>query len=86
MYRFHMSERFETHRDIINVWPTLAAFAEDLGIPYETAKGMRARGSIDGRYWADVVTAAGNRGFAAVTLEALAEVAAAKRPNRAEAG
>lgn len=65
-----------THADLINEWPSLTAFAEDIGVPYVTAKAMRRRGSIPSGYWMRAVECAKERSIEGVTLERLAELAA----------
>lgn len=65
-----------THAGIINLWPSLSAFAADVGVSYETAKAMRRRGSIPSGYWVRTVTAAQSRQLDGVTFERLAEIAA----------
>ena len=65
-----------THSDIINLWPSLAAFAQDIGVPYVTAKAMRRRGSIPAPYWIRVVACARERGIANVNLDRLAQLVA----------
>jgi len=62
----------ETHRDIISKWPSITAFADDIGVSANTAKQMRTRNSINGRYWAAAVEGAKQRRLNGVTLEALA--------------
>jgi hypothetical protein len=58
-------------RDLIDLWPSLAAFAGDIGVPYEASKAMRRRGAIASDHFVAVVNAATARGFA-VTYELLA--------------
>lgn len=65
-----------THADLINLWPSLAAFADEIGAQYETAKAMRRRGSIPSGYWVRVVEAARSRGLDEVSFERLAELVA----------
>jgi len=60
-----------THGDIINLWPSLSDFADDMGVQYGTAKAMRRRGTIPTQYFNAVVRSASLRGFDSVTLEAL---------------
>ncbi|HLP67381.1 MAG TPA: hypothetical protein VK181_07665 [Rhizobium sp.] len=67
-----------THTDIINSWPTLTDFANDLGVAYGTAKAMRRRGSIPSEHWLAVVSGAEARSIPGITLEALAKAAAAR--------
>ena len=71
-----------SHAKIINEWPNLSEFADDLGVPYGTAKAMRRRGSIPTEYWLIVVSKAAEREIDGVTLEALA-AAVAKQPETA---
>lgn len=61
----------KTHRDIISLWPRLADFASDIGVPENTAKQMRTRNSINARYWPALVRAAQSRGIDGVTFEDL---------------
>lgn len=65
-----------THALIIDLWPTTAAFGGDIGVPYETAKAMRRRGSIPSGYWVRVVDAAKRREIDGVSYERLAELVA----------
>lgn len=65
-----------THAAIINLWPSLSSFADDIGVPYVTAKAMRRRGSIPAPYWMMAVSKASERGLDGVTLERLAELVA----------
>lgn len=64
------------HAHVINLWPSLAAFAEDIGVAYVTAKAMRRRGSIPSCYWVRVIDAAKKREIEDVTFERLAELVA----------
>lgn len=64
------------HRELINLWPSISAFADDIGVRYETAKAMRRRGSIPSQYWKLAVEAAQHRGIAGVDYENLAELVA----------
>lgn len=65
-----------SHALLINRWPALSAFADDIGVPYVTAKAMRRRGSIPAAYWLRVVECARARNLDGVSLEILAEMAA----------
>lgn len=60
-----------THDTIINRWPSISDFADDLGIQYGTAKAMRRRKAIPARYWPSVVAAARKRRISGVTLNSL---------------
>lgn len=72
-----------THSDIINNWPTLSDFADDLGVPYGTAKAMRRRSSIPTVHWPLLISKARDRAISGVTLETLVE-AVAKHTEAAE--
>ena len=62
-----------THADIINLWPALPQFAEDLGVRYGTAKAIRRRGRIPPEYWFRLVQKAEERGICGVTTDLLAK-------------
>lgn len=70
---------FMTHADLINLWPSLGAFAGDIAVEYETAKAMRRRSSIPSGYWKIMTDRARDRALVGVTLEALAIAAALPR-------
>lgn len=70
---------YETHRDILDAWPDLREFAADLGIKYNTARGMRQRSSIDFKYWDDVTAAAKRRKIKGINQDVLRELALIKR-------
>jgi hypothetical protein len=72
-----------THAEIINKWPTLSDFADDLGVQYGTAKAMRRRSSIPSEHWLTVIAKAGDRDIDGISLEVLA-AAVAKIPEAAE--
>lgn len=64
------------HMHIIDLWPSLSDFAEDLNVRYGTAKAMRRRGSIPPEYWLAVVESAALRNINEVSLESLARAVA----------
>ena len=64
----------KTHNDIIDLWPTRAAFARDVGVYYGMAVGWNRRNNIPSEYWAHLVRAAKARGFHEVTTDLLAEI------------
>jgi hypothetical protein len=70
---------FESHKDIIDAWPSLGAFAGDAGVSSNTAKQMRTRNSIHSDHWTRIVAGAERRSIAGVTHEVLA---ATKPPRR----
>lgn len=66
------------HSDIIKLWPTLAAFAADMGVKRHTARGWWRRDSIPDKYWADLIERARER-RAYVSPEELIRAAAQRR-------
>lgn len=71
-YREGMYTRF---RDIVEAWPSLREFADDIGVSENTAKGIRTRNGLPSRYWLRLVEGAARRGIPCVTLELLAYLA-----------
>lgn len=66
----------DTFSSIIDRWPSLQDYADDIGVQYVTAQLMRHRNSIASNHWKAVVGGAEKRRIEGVTLEALAEIAA----------
>ena len=64
-------------RDPFTCWPTVADFAADLRLPYQTVSSWRRRG-IPPRHAAAIVAAARRRGFA-LTLEDVLAASSASR-------
>ena len=52
-----------SHRDIINLWPSLKDYAADIGADYGTAKKHRQRNSIPDGYRVAAVLGAQRRGL-----------------------
>ncbi|KQT54591.1 hypothetical protein ASG43_03125 [Aureimonas sp. Leaf454] len=71
---------------MIDKWPSLADFAADIGVEYGTAKQMRRRDSVAGRYWLTMQEAAKRRAISDVTVGTLAAAAAAQSPSFASRG
>lgn len=67
------------YRNVIDKWPSLTDFADDIGVSENTAKQMRTRDSINSRHWSRLVAAAEGREIEGVTLDSLASIAAAER-------
>lgn len=67
-----------TTADIIALWPSVAAFARDIGIKPAHAQTIKARGSLPSAYWAAARAAAARRGIEGITIDALASLAAAR--------
>lgn len=74
-----------TYADIIGLWPSAEALADDIGESGVTVRAWRNRGSIPSSRWLDIVAAAERRGLRGVSLEVLASVAAAKSKRPAPA-
>jgi hypothetical protein len=60
--------------DILKAWPSLAEFARDLGVPYQTAAAWKVRESIARKYWLAIVDAAQRRGHFEITTDLLARL------------
>lgn len=76
-----------TFDSLIRKWPSLSAFADDIGVPYETGRMMRWRSSIADEHWMAVVAAASRRGIRddagrPISIETLAGMAAARRQKK----
>jgi hypothetical protein len=61
-----------SHVTLIGLWPSLSAFAEDIGLSYNSAKAIKRRGRIPAWYWQACVDGAARRGISGVSLEQLA--------------
>ncbi|WP_154071168.1 hypothetical protein [Bradyrhizobium lablabi] len=76
----------QSFSDIIAAFGGVVPFRDALGLPDVNARQMKQRDSIPAGYWPRTVEAALERGIKGVTLEALADLAAAKldETNRAK--
>lgn len=70
---------FQSHRDIINAWSDLRVFADDIGVKFNTARGMHARSSIHLRYWDAVIDAAKRRKIRGINQTVLRQLALVRR-------
>lgn len=68
-----------SHRDIIDLWPTRALFADEVGVDYWRACAWYRRNSIAVRCWSDVVRAAHERNHPEVTTDLLAFMKSSER-------
>jgi hypothetical protein len=68
------------HREVIELWPTRAEFARELGVAYQTARQWYARDNIPANYWPGVVSSAAARGLRQVTVELLLAIKAECTP------
>jgi hypothetical protein len=67
-----------SHKEIIELWPTRAEFAREVGVSYQTARQWYARDGIPARHWPEIVNAARKRNFSGVTLETLVAIEAGR--------
>jgi hypothetical protein len=56
-----LDSQLRTFRDLIACWPTIVAFAEDIGVGYEAARKMKDRCRIDQGHWVALLEAAKSR-------------------------
>jgi len=70
-----------TFAAIIDLWPSVREFAADLDVPPTHVAVWRHRNSIPADHWADLVSAAKRRRIK-LSLDALAQIAKAKRASR----
>lgn len=74
----------ESFVDVIALWPSLSALADDLGLPYGVVKQWRMRNSIPAERWQSLIAAAQVRDIAGITADSLAALAARRaQPERA---
>jgi predicted GNAT superfamily acetyltransferase len=73
------------HRDIIDRWPSTRAFAEDIGVSYNSANLMRHRRNIHFRHWERVVEAAKARNIRGINLKLLSSTYRSRPMAKAEA-
>ena len=78
-----MASSVSSFTAVIDLWRNVAAFAREVGEPYENTQQWRRNDSIPGRAFAAVVRAAEARGFPQVTHELLCSFAEAKHRERA---
>lgn len=72
----------KSFQDIIDLWPSIAAFARETGVPYERARRWYNTNSIPHGYANNVVAAASLLGKSSITLELLAKLAEERRSER----
>jgi hypothetical protein len=75
----YLGRMFQSHRDIIDAWPTLQDYAADVGVKFNTARGMRQRSSIHMRYWDEVIAAAKRRRIRGINQNVLRQLALVPR-------
>jgi hypothetical protein len=45
----------QSFREIMELWPTVSAFASDVGVPMPTAAKWRQRDSVPAPFWASIL-------------------------------
>ena len=81
-YAYRIVMGMDTFRDVIGLWPTVAALGADVGVGERTAFSWWQRDSIPSGWFAAVVRAAAERHFAGVTAEVLGSIADRRRMPR----
>lgn len=71
--------------EIIDLWPSISAFASETETEYPTAAAWKQRNSIPPSAWPRVIRAANEQGFQIVTLDLLARLAMARKAAPSEA-
>lgn len=69
----------QSFSDIIGRWPSIRAYADDIGVRYVTAQVMKHRDRIASDHWKAVVAAARKRGFKDITYDLLVDIADARK-------
>lgn len=64
----------KSFQDVIDLWPTRAALADDIGVSRVRVSTWRHRDSIPGEFWRRIVKAAKRNGYASVTVDCLARI------------
>lgn len=65
-----------TFSEVIDRWPSMTAFAKDIGVPYRRVRSWRQRSSIRATYFQAIVDAAASRGYTDITAAVLLDAAA----------
>jgi hypothetical protein len=68
----------KTFREVISLWPSIEAMAEDVGAKEPAVRKWQQRDRIPADYWFSVAGAANRRGET-ISVEKLAEIAARTR-------
>ena len=69
----------DTFIEVINAWPSPAAFGADIGISADHVRTMRSRDSIPAGLWTLIMVSAQARGIDSVSLELFADLAKVRR-------
>jgi hypothetical protein len=77
------SPAMQTFQDLIAQWDTVAAFAVDVGVPYQRARKWRDRNNIPPEYWPRLVAVCRSHGLSGVNPVKLMTFAGNARRERA---
>ena len=69
--------QIKSFREVMSLWPTVSAFASDVGVPMPTAAKWKQRDSVPAPFWAAVLSTRPAR-KAQVSADLLVELAARK--------
>lgn len=75
----YVSFMISDFREVIDLWPSQIALAEDVGANPESVRKWRARNRIPPGFWAQIDMAATSRSILGISCNLLAEIAAKHR-------
>ncbi len=81
VYRSRMGNELRTFADVVSLWPSITAFANDVGASPDRARKWVARESIPAEWFTSVTDAAHKRGHWQITADLLARISA-RRPGQ----
>jgi hypothetical protein len=73
-----MTTMIDAFKDVVKLWPSARAMAEDLGVNPEAVPGWKRTDSIPAKYWVDILEKKPAK-RARLTLRRLAELAALEK-------
>lgn len=76
-----ISRKIETWDELLGLWPYVASFASDVGVPFLRARGWVNRKSVPSRYFPAICEASKSHGIADATPDDLAALAWSKPEN-----
>ncbi len=76
----------QNFRELIERWPSVKDFAEEVKLDYQTCYSMYRRNSIAPQHWPKVIKAAKKRGFKNVTETKLVKLSSRKNDSGAPTG
>jgi hypothetical protein len=65
----------KSFREVMELWPTVGAFADDVGVPMPTAAKWRQRDSVPAPFWHAILSTRAAKG-SGVTADLLVNLAA----------